>query len=625
VNTKQDKSFQQCVLDYEVAIDTTETTTFITATLSLLDGINHACRRGGFVEKGAATASREHWYTRAAAALTRVIVHPKITVGMEGLVALTRRKQTIAYIFSASGYRTMKHLVDLVQDRTDDGSTKINVARGAVLLVFIGLDDVPDGLMDIALRQPPNVLLHLMLGWLNQRAVLTAQGEKNRSKLLTSGHLLEACEIKDADIAPLINAWMYSSYASEPKKHDIKRWLNKLLVKRMTKAGITPLPVTHSVKARPKILVIHERFNEQHAMYRCYAPLIAQLGERFETVAMADAATIDEAADAFFDEVIKLPTPRPSITALRQLVQEQKPDMIYYPSLGMSHWTVMLAALRLAPIQVMSHGHPATSMLPTIDYAYISCVEGRHLDQINSERVVTSSLDVVFQAHTELPEDLPELVAPSEREVRIAVNSKVMKLSSRLLDVCKRIEQEARVPVRFSFFPGERFSYMDGLEAAIKKELPSATVMPYTGYGEFLKAMCQCDMALAAFPFGNTNSTVDTCLLGLPTVAHFGPEAPAQTDALVLKAAGLADWLICKTDDAYFETAVRLVNDPSARIEAMGGLDRQTLRQRLLVDQSGLGSDPLGELLFQLHRHHGSIRNLEKRSISAAELLSMTN
>ena len=47
----------------------------------------------------------------------------------------------------------MKHLVDLVQDRTDDGSTKINVARGAVLLVFIGLDDVPDGLMDIALRQ----------------------------------------------------------------------------------------------------------------------------------------------------------------------------------------------------------------------------------------------------------------------------------------------------------------------------------------------------------------------------------------------------------------------------------------------------------------------------------------
>lgn len=114
MNTKQDKSFQQCVLDYEVAIDTTETTTFITATLSLLDGINHACRRGGFVEKGAATASREHWYTRAAAALTRVIVHPKITVGMEGLVALTRRKQTIAYIFSASGYRIMKHLVDPV-------------------------------------------------------------------------------------------------------------------------------------------------------------------------------------------------------------------------------------------------------------------------------------------------------------------------------------------------------------------------------------------------------------------------------------------------------------------------------------------------------------------------------
>ena len=619
-----DKSFQQCVIDYEVAIDTAEVTTFITATVTLLDGINNACRRGGFVEKGAATASREHWYTRAAAALTRVIVHPNITVGMEGLVALTRRKQTIAYIFSASGYRTMQHLVDLVKDHTDDGKTTINVARGAVLLVFIGLDDVPDGLMDIALRQQPKVLLHLVLGWLNQRAVLTAQGEKNRSKLLTSGHLLEACEIQDADIAPLINAWMYSTYASEPKKHDIKLWLNKLLVKRMATAGITPAPVTHSIKSRPKILVIHERFIAKHAMYRCYAPLIAQLGERFDTVAMAEAGMIDEASDALFDEVIRLPNPRPSIAALAQLVQEQKPDMIYYPSLGMCHWTVMLAALRLAPIQVMTHGHPATSMMPTIDYAYIFCVEGENLDQINSERVITSSPAILCQAHTELPEDLPELVPPSEREVRIAVNSKVMKLSSRLLNICKRIEREAQVPVRFSFFPGERFSYMDGLEAAIKKELPSATVMPYTDYDQFLQAMCKCDMALAAFPFGNTNSTVDTCLLGLPTVAHFGPETPAQTDALIMKTAGLPDWLICDTDEAYFETALRLVNDPAARIEAMGGLDRQTLRQRLLVDQSELEADPFAELLLQLHRHHGSLRNLDKRVISPAELLSIT-
>ena len=31
----------------------------------------------------------------------------------------------------------------------------------------------------------------------------------------------------------------------------------------------------------------------------------------------------------------------------------------------------MLAQLRLAPIQIMSYGHPATSMTDTIDYVYL--------------------------------------------------------------------------------------------------------------------------------------------------------------------------------------------------------------------------------------------------------------
>ena len=145
----------------------------------------------------------------------------------------------------------------------------------------------------------------------------------------------------------------------------------------------------------------------------------------------------------------------------------------------------------------------------------------------------------------------------SDREVRIAVNSKVMKLSWRLLQICKRIEREASVPVRFSFFPGELHANLDGLHAAIQSQLPSAAIVPYVAYDKFLEEMCRCDLALAAFPFGNTNSTVDTCLLGLPTVVHFGPESPAQTDWLVMRTAGLPAWLVCDNDEDYFQSALR--------------------------------------------------------------------
>ena len=185
----------------------------------------------------------------------------------------------------------------------------------------------------------------------------------------------------------------------------------------------------------------------------------------------------------------------------------------YYPSLGMSHWTVLLAQIRLAPIQFMTHGHPATSMSPQIDYVYLNEICGDH-NTLHSEKVLMGPSLLNFDAHNELPKELPSLVAPSDREVRVAVNSKVMKLSSRLMDVCARLHENAAQKVRFSFFPGERNLYFDGLTAAIRSRLPSADVIPYVSYEQFLNEMCKCDMALSAFPFGNTNSTVDTSLSG---------------------------------------------------------------------------------------------------------------
>ena len=78
-----------------------------------------------------------------------------------------------------------------------------------------------------------------------------------------------------------------------------------------------------------------------------------------------------------------------------------------------------------------------------------------------------------------------------------------------------------------------------GYQPSIKRRIPEATVARYTNYREFLETIATCDLSLAAFPFGNTNSTVDTSLLGLPTVALFGPEPPAQTDKRVIEAAQL--------------------------------------------------------------------------------------
>ena len=90
-----------------------------------------------------------------------------------------------------------------------------------------------------------------MIGWLNERAVLTDRAEKNRSKLLASGQLIEDAEIDDSMIGSVVNAWMYSTYADSVDKHAIKTSLNLLLTNLMTRAGIASKEPTPSGAAKP--------------------------------------------------------------------------------------------------------------------------------------------------------------------------------------------------------------------------------------------------------------------------------------------------------------------------------------------------------------------------------------
>ena len=611
-------SFTEAVITYEKAVLTSESTYWFDATITVVDSVVRACVPLGLGERGVAAAASEHWYTRLAAALTTYISHPATGVSLEQLSKLSARKQSIAYIFNASGYRNMKHLASIIGSE-HDGKTTLDLKKAPMLLAVTGLDDIPPELIDIALAQPPELLFQLMLGWLNQRAVLTRQGLDNRSKLLASGQLIEDVEITDQDIGNIVNAWMYSTYADCDHKHHIKASFNKLLLAKM---GGLPgaLSIVKVNRPKPKVVVIHERFIAAHAMFRCYAPLIRGLCKHFEVVAIADEDTIDSESDTIFDRKIVLPKGPRNIRSISDIVCKENPDIIYYPSLGMSHWTVLLAQLRLAPLQIMTHGHPATSMSPTIDYVYLNDIDG-DLATLHSERVLVGPANLSFQPHSELPRRLPTLLPPSAREVRVAVNSKVMKLSPRLMDICERLCAESERSVRFSFFPGERNMLFDGLSAAIKTRLPSADVVPYVDYTQFLDEMAKCDLALAAFPFGNTNSTVDTSLLGLPTVVHCGDDSSGQTDPLVMRTAGLPEWLICRTDEEYFSTALSLINDPEKRLSAMEGLDRETIRNRLFGAAEQSEDEIFAKMLWQAYLRHDQIQESEQRVFHYTEWL----
>ena len=617
-----EKSFSDIVNDYEQAVFRADHECWFEATIAVIDGVMKSCDPLGLAERGTKDSAREHWYTRLASALTVYIADTRTKLDFEQLSKVCRRKQAITYIFQASGFRNMAHLLPLIGSELEGRQLTLKLDRVPVIFAFIGIEDIPPELLQVALRQPPKLLLILMLGWLNQRAVLSEQGERNRSTLLNSGHLVEEVQISDVDVGLIVNAWMYCTYSGDENKHAIKKSFNLLMANLVTSAlGELPQPQVPS-REKPRLVIIHERFITPHAMYRCYAPMIRGLREYFELIAIAQDDQIDDGSDGLFDEIIKIPKDDKNLSAIVKTVQDQAPDLIYYPSLGMSHWTVLLAQIRLAPIQFMTHGHPATSMSPQIDYVYLNEIRGDH-NTLHSEKVLMGPSLLNFDAHNELPKDLPSLVAPSDREVRVAVNSKVMKLSSRLMDVCARLHENAAQKVRFSFFPGERNLYFDGLTAAIRSRLPSADVIPYVSYEQFLNEICKCDMALSAFPFGNTNSTVDTSLLGLPTVARRGTDSAGQTDSLVIATAGLPTWLICDSDEDYYSTALKMINDSDTRAAALGGLDRAQIRKNLFENTEDRKDTYFARMIWELHLRHHQLQQTDQRIFHFSEWLEV--
>jgi protein O-GlcNAc transferase len=97
----------------------------------------------------------------------------------------------------------------------------------------------------------------------------------------------------------------------------------------------------------------------------------------YHTGSMTDQETIW--AKGRIDRFVQGPL---STQAWLDEVAKDRPDVMFYPEVGMDPSTCALAALRLAPLQVAGWGHPVTTGLPTIDLF----VSGELLEGTGAER-----------------------------------------------------------------------------------------------------------------------------------------------------------------------------------------------------------------------------------------------
>ena len=147
--------------------------------------------------------------------------------------------------------------------------------------------------------------------------------------------------------------------------------------------GIAATEAARPPRERVRIAVVSGQVRQHPVWDVVLRGILAHLDRRrFDVVLYHTGLITDEETTWARGRVNRFVQGPRSIRAWLDEVARDRPDVMFFPEVGMDPATCALAALRLAPLQVAGWGHPVTTGLPTIDLF----VSGELLEGTGAER-----------------------------------------------------------------------------------------------------------------------------------------------------------------------------------------------------------------------------------------------
>jgi len=533
-----------------------------------------------------------HIINRICSALSALFSDPAFSLSFDGYRQMLYFHRWIATLFAASSFRNADHILRALNIKGPNArAVEVNNRDLAKFcLLYTPNSEIPMN-MEALWQSDRHLATALACALLSPRFLGTAAAHDKREVLL-QWLPPKLDKIEDLNVLPigvLHDVYMHCSYADTPKRHAIKAPINRLVRKKLVEQGFKDVegaPRARAPGEKPLMLVILEWFSGSHSIYRTHSASIKAARERFRVVGIGHAGQVDELGKAVFDEYVEVVGE--TVSFVRAKAQALRPDIVYYPAFGMFPHSIYLTNLRLAPVQVVSYGHPATSMSPVIDYFVLP------EDWVGDPACFSEKLLPVPKAAMPfVPSAQSSTYKPQLREhpnvVNVAIAATTMKLNPGFIETLVRIRREAGRPVNFHFFMGAArgLVYLEARDF-ILRYLPDALVHPIMPYAAYMELINGCDLYLNPFPFGNTNGIVDVTALGLVGVCKTGPEVLEHIDEALFTRIGVPDWLVAKSNDEYVKAALRLINDDALRLSL-----RRTLIEKAAVNEFYRGQPEL--------------------------------
>ena len=562
----------------------------------------------------------KHFCTRVAVAMSELFSDPKLDISEGGAQRFFTLQRWINMIFASSPFVNADHVLQTYNrnpDKTNLSDFHLDNARSSLIKFYILY--LPESNINVNLdalwNLDPELCASLCFALQSPRFIGTDQAFSKRGTLLQwfPEKLATIKNLNNVPSAISHDVYMHCSYDIAENKHWVKKALNQVIRRHLLQGGWTDRDVTKlgERNGKPVMVVLLEHFHSSHSIYRTHSTSMIAARERFHLIGVGNDA-VDAAGQAVFDEfhLLKGDNIFSKLNELKEICEKNGAAVLYMPSIGMDLTTIFASNTRLAPVQVIALGHPATTYSDFIEYVIVED------DYVGSEKCFSEQL-------LRLPKDalpyVPSALAPQHVEYRLRENPEVvnigiasttMKLNPYFLAALKAIRDRANVKVHFHFALGQSSGVTHPyVERFIKSYLGNdATAHPHVPYDQYLRILHNCDMMVNPFPFGNTNGIIDMVTLGLVGVCKTGAEVHEHIDEGLFKRLGLPEWLIANTVDEYIERAIRLAENHQERLAL----------RRHIIENNGLKTlftgdpSPMGKVLLEKFKEWKAVNLAEK-------------
>ncbi len=535
--------------------------------------------------------------------------------------SLVPDKSFYRIIFYHEVIHSLFYIYDL--DNTDeavktilgDGRKKLSSSEQKKLLLLLSLNTSLD-IVAIMKSIESRYKTPALISYFSHRKIFRANNYNNKIRLYELRKEFERAHETTGGLVNSTNVFFLSSYLNIPERHIIKQNINAsyrtyLSTQNKVVREIRKLPPERSrfnlKDDRKTVMVFAEDFSKNHAMYRCYGGHVKSIEEHFNVVLVLP---LDKPHEGLEKEFQNFATFR-DMGELYKLAHDIQPDILYMPSVGMRIYNIFFANLRIAPIQIQSLGHPATTMSEFIDYMIgpgsIYDERAFPTDIYVNDKTPGCYIPLISREKFFAPaEEAPK--TENKKTIKVAVVGTDIKVSYPFFNLLKNLVEESPFEIHVSFMMG--IGGIDSLyiEKYLQENFKNSTYHGWQPYEDYIKAIKGVDIVLNSFPFGHTNTIIDTLMCGKPCLGMDGIEPSSKTEGYVLDLAGLKEQFVAK-DEADYKAKFYTICERILKGDT-NFFDRETVYDRVFDKSS---EHNFGKVFKWISDNHAEIKKSGKK------------